>query len=144
MKEKTLRASSAQKKSLENPSQSVLNPYESIIILKPSLTDEEVDGVLKKITEVIETQGGEFVSMDNWGKKKLAYEVQKERRGIYVAIHYKAMGSSIIELERTYRFSELIIKFINVRIDAEELGKSQPVKEDKALSFKGRDTRGWK
>lgn len=144
MKEKTLRVSSTQKKSSENPSQSVLNPYESIIILKPSLTDEEVDGVLKKITEVIETQGGEFVSMDNWGKKKLAYEVQKERRGIYVAIHYKATGSSIIELERTYRFSELIIKFINVRIDAEELGKSQPVKEDKALSFKGRDTRGWK
>ncbi len=139
------RASSDKIASPEQPKQLILNPYESVLILKATLTDEEVDVVLEKVKALIEEKGGEIVSSDNWGKKKLAYEVQKERRGIYIVMHFKGTSATIIELERIYRFSESIIKFMNIRIEAADLGKSQPIKEDKAFSYKGAASgRGWK
>lgn len=139
------RASSVKTETPVKPEQLILNPYESVIILKATLTDEEVDAILEKVKALIEEKGGEIVSTDNWGKKKLAYEVQKERRGTYIVMHFKGTGATIFELERLYRFSESIIKFMNIRIEAEDLGKSQPIKEDKAFSYKGGASgRGWK
>ncbi len=137
-------ASSTDTAEKEVSSQNVINPYESVIITKPTLTDEEIEAILEKVRTIIESKGGELVSSDNWGKKKLAYEVGKERKGIYLFVHFKGPGDTVAELERTYRFSEQIIKFMNIRIEPEELGKSQPPKEDKAFTFRGRDSRGWR
>lgn len=145
MKAKATRsAGRAAKAPVEKPEQLVLNPYESIIILKPTLSDEEVAESLEKIKGIIEEAGGEIVSSDNWGKKKLAYEVKKERRGIYVVQHFKAKSATIVVLEQHLRFSEAIIKYMTIRIEAEDLGQSQPPKEDKAFSYRGRDSRGWR
>ncbi|VAX32442.1 SSU ribosomal protein S6p [hydrothermal vent metagenome] len=128
----------------EKPEQLVLHPYESITILKPTLSDEEIAEAIEKIKGIIEEAGGEIVSSDNWGKKRLAYEVKKERRGIYIVQHFKAKASTIIVLERHYRFSESIIKYMTVKIETETLGQSQPPKEDKAFSYRGRVSRGWR
>ncbi|GEM_PF-2054046 len=145
LKAKTSRsAGRAPKAPVEKPEQLVLNPYESVIILKPTLTDEEVAETLEKVKTIIEAAGGEIVSTDNWGKKKLAYEVKKERRGIYVVQHFKAKPATVLVLERHYRFSETVIKYMTVRIEESELGQSQPPKEDKAFSYRGRDSRGWR
>ncbi len=122
----------------------ILNPYESVFVTKSTLTDEEIDVILEKVKSIIEEKGGEVVSSHNWGKKKLAYEVQKERKGIYVFVHFKGTGDTIAELERTYRFSEQIIKFMNLRIDPNDLGKSEPIREDKAYSYRSRDSRGFR
>lgn len=137
-------SSSASAVETETSERLILNPYESVFITKPTLSDEDIDRILEKLKSIIEEKGGEVVSSDNWGKKKLAYEVQKERKGIYVLVHFKGTGDTIAELERTYRFTESIIKFMNVRIDPENLGKSQPVREDKAYSYRGRESRGWR
>lgn len=145
MKVKTSRSvSKAPAEKPEKPEQLILHPYESITILKPTLTDEEVAAVIEKIKVIIEEAGGEIVSSDNWGKRKLAYEVKKERRGIYIVQHFKAKGSTIIALEQYYRFSESIIKYMTIRIEAEALGQSQLPKEDKAFSYRGRVSRGWR
>lgn len=145
MKVKTSRSvSKAPEEKPEKPEQLVLHPYESITILKPTLTDEEVAEVIEKIKVIIEEAGGEIVSSDNWGKRKLAYEVKKERRGIYIVQHFKVKGSTIIALEQHYRFSESIIKYMTIRIEEEALGQSQLPKEDKAFSYRGRVSRGWR
>jgi len=128
----------------ETPEQRILHPYESIVILKSTLGDEDVAAVIEKIKGIIEDAGGEIVSSDNWGKKKLAYEVKKERRGIYIVQHFKAKTSTLIVLEQHYRFSESIIKYMTVRIESDTLGQSQPPKEDKAFSYRGRVSRGWR
>ncbi len=136
--------SNVKKTSPEKPKTVILSPYETIFIVKPLLTEAEISAIIEKVKEIIETQGGEVVSTDNWGKKKLAYEVKKERKGIYIVLHFKGPGDSIQELERHYRFSESIIKYMTLRIEAEALGKSQAIKEEKAYAYRGRDSRGWR
>jgi len=113
-------------------------PYESIFIVKPSLSEEELQAILDKVKEIIEEQGGAFVASSNWGKKKLAYEVQKERKGIYVVLHFKGKGALVAEVERFYRFSESVIKHMTLSIDAGQLGKTEPVREERSFAFRGR------
>ena len=116
-----------------------IKPYESIFIMRPSLSEEEIATILEKVKTIIEEQGGEVVSSSNWGKKKLAYEVQKERKGIYVVLHFKGKGASIAELERFYRFSESIIKYMTINIDSDKLGKTDPIREEKTFAYRGRN-----
>jgi len=115
-----------------------IRAYESIFIVKPSLSEEEIATILEKIKEIIEAQGGEVVSSSNWGKKKLAYEVQKERKGIYIVLHFKGKGAAIAEIERFYRFSDLIIKYMTISIASDKLGKTDPIREEKTFAFRGR------
>jgi small subunit ribosomal protein S6 len=101
--------------------------YETIFIVKTSLTDDEVSGVLGKIRGLIEKHGGEILKTENWGKKKLAYEVRKEKKGAYVFLRFRGPGSVISELERQYRVEDAVIKFLTVKCDpkllADELAR---------------------
>jgi len=90
--------------------------YETIRILKASLTDEEVGRVVAKVRGIIEKGGGEIAKVEPWGKKKLAYEVRKEKKGLYVFVQFRGPASLVAELERQYRLSEdTIIKFLTVK-----------------------------
>ncbi|HET8761576.1 MAG TPA: 30S ribosomal protein S6 [Nitrospiria bacterium] len=91
--------------------------YETIFIVKTSLTDEELSGLVGKMRGVIEKHGGEILKSENWGKKKLAYEVRKEKKGAYVFFRFRGAGSVISELERQYRVEDAIIKFLTVKCD---------------------------
>lgn len=123
----------------------ILRPYETFFIIKSSLSDDEVTAIVDKIKGVIEGEGGEIVAVDNWGKKKLAYEVQKEQKGIYIVIHFKGPGKSIFEVERNYRITEPIIKYMTIVIDEDQLGQTAPVREEKVYSSRGRsDGRRWR
>ncbi len=90
--------------------------YESIFIIKPTLSDEETEKVIQKMQEIITAGGGEIINVENWGKKKLAYEIKKHKRGHYVLFHLKAEGPLVKELERNYRLSDAVIKFITVKL----------------------------
>ncbi len=90
--------------------------YESIFIIKPTLSDEETEKVIQKMQEIITAGGGEIINIENWGKKKLAYEIKKHKKGHYVLIHFKAEGPLVKELERNYRLSDAVIKFITVKL----------------------------
>jgi small subunit ribosomal protein S6 len=90
--------------------------YESISILKASLTDEDVQKILSKLEGIVK-RGGELLSMENWGKKKLSYDVKKEKRGLYILYRFRGDGKNIPELERAYRFDDNIIKFMTVKLD---------------------------
>jgi small subunit ribosomal protein S6 len=94
-----------------------MNNYETIFIIKPSLPDDEVEKTVEKIKGVIQKGGGELLKVENWGKKKLAYEVRKEKRGTYILLHFKGTGALVEELERNYRLDESVIKFITLKLE---------------------------
>lgn len=93
-----------------------MNTYESIFILKHTLNEEDVQKTVSKLEGIIK-QGGELIATENWGKKRLAYEVLKEKKGIYVLLRFRGEGELISELERNYRFDDNVIKFLTVKMD---------------------------
>ncbi|MFZ5861375.1 MAG: 30S ribosomal protein S6 [Nitrospirota bacterium] len=101
--------------------------YETIFIVKTSLTDEELSSLVGKMRGVIEKHGGEILKTENWGKKKLAYEVRKEKKGAYVFFRFRGPGGLVSELERQYRVEDAVIKFLTIKCDpkvlAEELAR---------------------
>ncbi len=99
--------------------------YESIFIIKPTLSDEETEKVIQKMRDIITSGGGEIVNVENWGKKKLAYEIKKHKKGHYVLLHLKGEGPIIKELERNYRLNDSIIKFLTVKLKGDFAPPSQ-------------------
>ena len=93
-----------------------MNKYESVIIIRPNLEEGEIEGIITKITGLI-NQDGEVTKVDKMGVKKLAYEISKCKEGYYIVIYFEADASIISKLERYYRITENIIKFITVRKD---------------------------
>lgn len=91
--------------------------YETLFVVRPTLTVEEVQERIETIRGVIEKNGGEIVAAEDWGVRRLAYVVQKNARGHFYLIYFKAPGESLIELERNYRINEDIIKFIVVKYE---------------------------
>ena len=90
--------------------------YESIFILRPSLSEEETARMVDKMTGILEKAGGTLVKMENWGKKKMSYETGRERKGTYVYLNFEAAGKTVQELERSYRLEDAILKFLTVRL----------------------------
>jgi len=93
--------------------------YETIFIINPNLADEETAGVIKKMQDVVAKQGGEMLKFEDWGKKKLAYEIKKHKRGHYAFFQFKAAPTAVSELERTYKLTDSIIKFLTVKLEKE-------------------------
>ncbi len=93
--------------------------YESIFIINPNLSDEETAGVIKKMQDVVAKQGGEMLKFEDWGKKKLAYEIKKHKRGHYAFLQFKAAPAVVSELERTYKLTDSVIKFLSVKLEKE-------------------------
>ena len=91
--------------------------YETIFIASPTLTEEQVDELVKQYEGIIAEQGGELLKTDKWGRKKLAYEVQKFSEGYYTLFEMNAGPKLIAELERRFRNNEVVIKFMSVRLD---------------------------
>jgi small subunit ribosomal protein S6 len=98
-----------------------MNYYESIFIAKPSLLDEEVGKMTEKVKGLIEQGGGTVLRVENWGKKKLAYEVQKEKKGSYVFFFFQSDGKVLSELVRAYRLDDAILKFLTVKLTKKDL-----------------------
>lgn len=94
-----------------------MNKYELAIILNGKLEDEARIETMGKIKELVERFGGNIADVEEWGKKKLAYEIQKMRDGFYYFIHFEAEGTTPIEIERRVRIMEPVIRFLIVRED---------------------------
>ena len=91
-----------------------MNKYESVIIINPSLEEQGIKNLINKFSSLINTEG-KVESVDELGKRRLAYEVKKNKEGYYVVFHFEAKPTLIAELERNYRITDEVIKFIVVR-----------------------------
>ena len=91
-----------------------MNKYESVIIVNPNLEEESIKNLEKKFSDLINTDGN-VTSVEEMGKRKLAYEIKKQKEGFYFVIKFEAKPELIAELERNYRITDEVMKFIVVK-----------------------------
>ena len=91
-----------------------MNKYESVIIINPNLEAESIKALIEKFSNLI-NNNGKVNSVEEVGKKKLAYEIKKNKEGYYIIIKFEAKPEVITELERVYRIADEVIKFIVVK-----------------------------
>ncbi|MEO8892000.1 MAG: 30S ribosomal protein S6 [Coleofasciculaceae cyanobacterium] len=92
--------------------------YEMMYILRPDLGEEQVDQVIAKYENILREQGAETVEIQHRGRRRLAYEIQRQREGIYVQMNYKAPGAHVAIIERAMRLSEEVIRYLTLKVDA--------------------------
>ena len=91
-----------------------MNKYESVIIINPSVEEQGIKSLIAKFTDLI-NRNGKLEKVEELGKKKLAYEIKKNSEGYYIVFNFEANPDLIAELERVYRITDEVIKFIVVR-----------------------------
>ncbi len=93
-----------------------MNKYETVMILNSTISEESRNNAIEKVKNYIQ-ENGEIEKTEDIGKRKLAYEIKKNKEGYYYIIEFMAEPESIVELERIYRITDEILKFIVVRKD---------------------------
>jgi len=91
--------------------------YEELFIVKPDVPEEEVDQFVEQLRTQLTATGATVDKVEKWGKRRLAYKVDKYREGTYVLLEFTAEADTVKELERRLRVSDMVIKFLTVRID---------------------------
>ena len=94
-----------------------MREYETIYILKPDTIADQVGEVNTRVKGIIEDGGGKILKLDNWGKRRLAYEIQKERKGVYLYWQYLGGPEIVAEFERNLRMLDPVIRYMTVRLD---------------------------
>ena len=94
-----------------------MNQYETVFILTPVLSEEQMKEAVTKYQNYLKEKGAEIVHEEHWGLRKLAYPIQKKSTGFYHLIEYKAEGTLIAELELTFKRDERVMRFLTVKLD---------------------------
>ena len=105
--------------------------YEELFIVKPDAAEEEIEQVVEQVRGVIVSGGGAVDKVDKWGLRKLAYRVKKQHEGYYVLFQFSSSPEAVKEIERRLRVSDLVLKFLTVRID-EKLKRLEKRKKQRA------------
>lgn len=103
-----------------------VSTYELISILKPSSTDGDLSKFQEAMKTLIESHGGKILKSENMGKRKMAYEVRGEKKGVYFLHHYEGDGDAVAESERMCRLDETILKFMTIKMTKPRLIKGKP------------------
>jgi small subunit ribosomal protein S6 len=108
--------------------------YEELFIVKPDAPEEEVNQFVEQLRTQLTAAGATVDKVDLWGKRRLAYRVDKYREGTYVLLQFTAGPESVRELERRLRVSDVVLKFLTVRIDEtlKRLEKRKKVRDKRA------------
>ncbi|HEY4177738.1 MAG TPA: 30S ribosomal protein S6 [Kofleriaceae bacterium] len=114
--------------------------YETTYIMRPNTPNEGVAEVNARIKGIIEGMGGKIIKVDNWGKRRLAYEVAKERKGIYLYWQYLAAPGVVEETERNLRMLDSVIRFLTIKVDEDVDVGARPVEVDDASYEKAAQT----
>ena len=93
-----------------------MRKYETMFILKPNTEEESRNAIIEKFKNII-SDGGEVISVDDWGLRKLAYEIQKVKDGYYYLVTFNATNEVILELERNYRIMDAVMRFIVINLE---------------------------
>jgi len=100
--------------------------YETIFILSPDTTNEAVGQVNTRLRHIVEQMNGKVLKVDNWGKRKLAYEVAKQLKGIYLYWRYLGHSGLVEEIERNLRMLDSVIRYYTVKIDQDVMPDARP------------------
>jgi len=106
--------------------------YENLVIVKPTLTEEEIKSQIAAVDEIITTNGGEIIARDEMGIRKLAYPIDKNERGYFYVVYYKVEPKNIAEIERRYRINEELLRFVTIKYDSKREVKAWSEMVEKA------------
>lgn len=101
-----------------------MRSYQSVLILKPDLDEAQVEQSIEKITSIINKFGGAILKLDNWGKKRLAYRVKKNKFGYYFNIYHTCEQGNVPALEKEYQLYDLIIKYLVIRLEERDVERA--------------------
>ena len=105
--------------------------YETMYILRPDLGEEQVEQAINKYQNLIREQGAEQIEIQHRGKRRLAYEINRQRDGIYIQMNYQGAGSLIAPLERAMRLSDEVMRYLTIKQEvAEETVVSEESEEE--------------
>jgi small subunit ribosomal protein S6 len=107
--------------------QKLVRLYEVVFIAAPTLAPDALNSFIAQMHTVVEGKNGKVVKFENWGKKSLAYKIKRFREAYYVVLSLEADGAVIAELERRFRVTDFVIRFLSVRID-EDLKRSDKLR----------------
>ena len=111
-----------------------MNQYETVFILTPVLSDEQMKEAVEKFKGVLTNAGAEIINEENWGLKKFAYPIDKKTTGFYVLVEFNAAPETIKTLEIAYRRDERVLRFLTVKMEkyaAEYAAKRRSNKQPK-------------
>ncbi|MEP0264118.1 30S ribosomal protein S6 [Dokdonia sp.] len=94
-----------------------MNHYETVFILNPVLSDEQIKETVKKYEDFLKGKGAKMVNKEDWGLKKLAYPIQHKKSGFYHLFEFTVPGEAISEYELTFRRDERIMRYLTVKLD---------------------------
>lgn len=100
-----------------------MNNYETMYILRPDLTEEQANQAIEKYQSILRDNGAQDIEVQNRGKHRLAYEIKRQKDGIYIQMNYKGNGSFVAPMERAMRLSEEVIRYLTLK---EEAPKAAP------------------
>ena len=106
--------------------------YETIIIIDPDLSAEDREPVLARVKDVIAQQDGYLAFIDDWGTRKLAYEIKKKARGYYVRFDFCGTAAVVDEIERFFRIDDRVLKYMTVLLD--KIAEIEKIKEEVAAA----------
>ncbi|MBR5352457.1 MAG: 30S ribosomal protein S6 [Bacteroidales bacterium] len=95
----------------------MVNRYETVFIVTPVLSEEQMKETVEKYTNFLKDHGAEIIYTNNWGMRKLAYPIRKKNTGFYYLIEFEAEGSVIADLEVAYKRDERLLRFLTVSLD---------------------------
>jgi len=101
--------------------------YEIIFIVRPDMTEEDVDKLIAQMEGVVGTTGGKLEKVEKMGRRRLAYRVRRQREGIYILFRLQGSGDTVKEFERRLKVADTVIKYLTVRID-EDLERAEKFK----------------
>lgn len=114
--------------------------YETMLVCNPNLDENQVKAEINKVTEIVNARGGKLDKNIVWGKKELAYPIEKFKYGIYVQLIFDGAGSVVADLDRQLRISEGVIRFITVKKDQYAPDEAPAFMED-PYSSRGRSAK---
>ena len=115
-----------------------MHRYETIFVVNPDLSDDETQNVIQKFSGLISATGGVQLKLEDWGRRRLAYKIDKFNQGYYVLMDFASMPAGLMELERNLKIDDRIIRFlsvktgVNVNVEAlqqELAAKAKPAEE---------------
>lgn len=112
----------------------MLKNYETVFIMTPVLSDDQMKETVAKFQKLLKEKGAEIIHEDHWGLRKLAYPIQKKTSGFYHLIEFKSEGSLINELEVAFKRDERILRFLSVALDKHAVAYNEKKRLNKAAS----------
>jgi small subunit ribosomal protein S6 len=118
-----------------------LREYETIFLVKPDLTDDNVDKLKERVRGIVSREGGKVIRFTVWGKKKTLYPIAKQPRAIYVHANFLGDTRLVAEIERNLRNYDEVTRYLSVKLADEVDPESRPVLEDLKLAGDVEETR---